>query len=400
MKPVIFYIDDEPHNLTVFEASLPDTWEIKTFDTPYAALAALKDAKPWILVSDQRMPGMNGVTFLQQAKEIVPEAVRIIVTGYSDENLVVESVRKAQIYDYIRKPWDVDELEQALTRAIDYYKANQEAKRLNEELKVREGELRQQTVNLLKLTSELETARKSETLMRLELECWVPPFVLWALRDTDIKFPIQKDLVGIAFDVVNSSKIHELKVGKKSARSAVIHSFSEAIIRNGGWRESHQGDSAYGHFGLLDDKSNPCDSALAVAIEFREAIVKLQTSNGTILECGVSLHVAKGTTVDVHTVELETPRGRVTQKSFDTTSAEVDMLHRMEKLVHTISGTNIVMSKAFVDQLQSPPAGLINLGTHLFKGQKAPIELFLLKSDQAKDEEIQKIIAAQGSKAA
>ena len=53
MKPVIFYIDDEPHNLTVFENSLPEEWEIVTFQNPLVALEALEKQAPWVIVTDQ-----------------------------------------------------------------------------------------------------------------------------------------------------------------------------------------------------------------------------------------------------------------------------------------------------------------------------------------------------------
>jgi DNA-binding NtrC family response regulator len=130
MKPVIFYIDDEPHNLTVFEASMPDEWEICVFDNPMAAIDQLDIKKPWVVVSDQRMPSMTGVQFLEIVKKILPDSLRIIVTGYSDEELVVESVRKAQVFDYLKKPWDLNELISGLKRAIEYYVNASEAKKL------------------------------------------------------------------------------------------------------------------------------------------------------------------------------------------------------------------------------------------------------------------------------
>src|SRR4051794_17150816 len=103
-KPIVFYVDDEPNNLTVFEAIFPSEWEIRTFENPFEALKALETCVPWVIVSDQRMKQTNGVEFLHLAQRLQPDSIRILTTGYSDEQLVVESVKKAQIYDYIRKP--------------------------------------------------------------------------------------------------------------------------------------------------------------------------------------------------------------------------------------------------------------------------------------------------------
>ena len=108
-RPIIYYIDDEPFNLTVFETMVPEEWNTKTFANPLKALEELMEDKPWVVLSDQKMPGTSGVKFLEMVKNLTPNAIRIIVTGFSDENLVVDSVRKACIYDYIKKPWNEDD---------------------------------------------------------------------------------------------------------------------------------------------------------------------------------------------------------------------------------------------------------------------------------------------------
>jgi FixJ family two-component response regulator len=393
MKPVIFYVDDEPHNLVVFEAACPEDWVVHTYDNPLNALEEIDAKRPWVIVSDQRMPGMNGVQFLEITRKIIPEAIRIIVTGYSDEDLVVESVRRASIFDYIKKPWEVDDLLGSLERGVTLYRANEEAKRLETELKRREQELRDTNVSLTSALKDLELARHKETELRAELECWVPPFVLWAIREAPLKSEIRTDVVGIAFDIIGSSRLHGVSLNGRSVRSQVIQIFSEAVLRHGGWRESHSGDSAYGHFGLLGEKEKAAESALAAAREFRVALRSLGVLAGQGIECGIALHVASECPVQIHTVHLNTPRGPVTQKSFDTSSADVDVLHRMEKLVHKLPGSNIVMSKAFCDTHKLPMTGLLELGSHLFAGQHEAIELFLIPSDLVSQEDLDRVRA-------
>ncbi|MEQ1876715.1 MAG: response regulator [Bdellovibrionia bacterium] len=391
MKPVVFYVDDEPHNLTVFEAGMPDSWDVHTFDSPMKALEVMGNVYPAVIVSDQRMPGLNGVQFLELARKICPDSIRIIVTGYSDEDLIVESVRKAQIFDYLKKPWDLEALVGAVGRGVDLYAANSNAKKLQVELKAREVELVQQTNHLLKTSAELESARKREVEMRSELECWVPPFVLWALRDKSITFPIRKDIVGIAFDIVESSNIHDVLVRGRPVRSVIIQAFSECIIRHGGWRESHSGDSAYGHFGLFEESANPCDAAYSAAREFRVALRSISETNNFTVECGIALHIARDSSVDIHTVQLNTPRGIVTQKSFDTTSLEIDLLHRMEKHIHSLPGSNIVMSGEFLKELKYPPTRVVDLGFQKLKGQKRSAQLFIVPSDKVNDSDLERL---------
>ncbi len=378
LKPVIVYVDDEPHNLTVFEASLPSDWEIKTFSNPLHALEALEKLAPWVLISDQRMPGITGVKFLELAKKIHPHAVRIIVTGYSDEDLVVDSVRKAQIFDYIRKPWEPDELEASLRRSVEYYRANEEARVLHQQLVEREALLERQNKELVAVTTELKASSGRETDLRKELECWVPPFLLNGLKNNTMKFPMKRDLVGIAFDIVGSANLHGVTVKGRSIRSLVIHAFSEAVLRHGGWRESMSGDSAYAHFGLGDVVENPAEAALSAAREFRESLRSLSEIHGKEVHCGIALHVAREALVDIHHVQLTSVDGTIVQKSFDTTSMDVDLLHRMEKIVHELPGSNIIISEDFVQALKKSPMGAIALGTHVLKGQSKPATLHLI----------------------
>jgi len=136
VKPVVVFIDDEPMNLVVFEAAMPDVWDVHVYEKPEQALSDIKSQKvqPWCVISDQRMPVMRGVNVLEKIKALCPLSVRIIVTGYSEEDLVIESVRRAQIFDYIKKPWDPEDLVASVERAIRFYESEMQRKSLLEEL--------------------------------------------------------------------------------------------------------------------------------------------------------------------------------------------------------------------------------------------------------------------------
>lgn len=392
MKPILFYVDDEPHNLVVFEAACPEDWEVHTFDSGIAALEKIDSVRPHVILSDQRMPGMTGVQFLELAKKLLPHAIRIIVTGYSDEDLVVESVRKAGIFDYFKKPWDVDDLISSLSRATEFYRAEEESRRLQKELEIRERELRESNENLSRALKDLELAQGKERELRSELECWVPPFVLWSIQQAPMAQSMKKNLFAIAFDIIESNRLHDVSYKGRPMRGRIIQIFTEAVLRHGGWRESHSGDSAYGHFGLMQEGENAAEAALAAAREFRVGLKSLSDISGIEIECGISLHVAPECPVFLHTVQLQTPRGTVTQKSFDTSSADVDLLHRMEKLMHELPGSNIVMSGTFVEKLKNTRSEFIQLGAHLFHGQKEPVELYLIPSASTQGSDIKRIV--------
>ncbi len=134
MDPIIIYIDDEDINLTVFKASLPEKWIVHTFNDPCEAEKVMASLSPWVIVSDQCMPGMSGIDVLQASRVLTPDARRILVTAYSDEDTVIETIRRAKVFDYLQKPWDTNELVRMLEHAVESYRIEMENKRLKGEV--------------------------------------------------------------------------------------------------------------------------------------------------------------------------------------------------------------------------------------------------------------------------
>lgn len=392
MKPILVYVDDEPHNLTVFEAAMPSEWDIHVFDSPLKALEKINELAPWVVLTDQRMPGMNGVSFLELVHKISPHSVRAIVTGFSEEDLVVESVRKARIFDYIRKPWDVDDLAHRTTIMVDTF-------RLEKELRDKNLQLINRNQELENLNKELLEAKERETKLCRELEAWAPPFTLATIQDKGPHtFPKKLDLAVMAYDIVQSSKLHGLSVSGHPVRSLILRGFTQCVIKHGGWRESSSGDSAYAHFGMLKNLDRPADAALAAATEFRVFLRNLSQTSGIEFECGIGIHLAPDCLVDIHEIKVHAFDQEVIHKSFVSASIDIDLVHRMEKLMHQLPGSNITMSKAFVEKLSQEPFGLVNIGERLFKGQINPVELLVKLSDRVKMEELNELLNPMGTK--
>lgn len=386
MKPILVYVDDEAFNLTVFEAAMPSDWQVLTFDSPLKALEQISKISPWVVLSDQKMPGMTGVSFLELVRKISPHSVRAIVTGFSEEDLVIDSVRKAHIFDYIRKPWDVDDLIHRLSIMIETFNLERELFEKNAQLTERNKELE-------KLNKEVSDTRDREILLRRELEAWAPPFTLSTLsHQTQFKFPKKVDLAILTYDIIQSSKLHGIEAHGKPLRGAILQGFTQCIIRHGGWRESSSGDSAYAHFGMVKNLDKPADSAYAAASEFRLFLRNLSQNIGIPFECGIGIHLAPECIVDLHEIKVQAFGQDIVHKSFESASMDIDLLHRMEKLMHDLPGTNIVMSKTFLKHMtQSPYFSITEIGSYLFKGQKDPVELLVKMSDQVKPDDIEKI---------
>lgn len=392
MKPVIVYVDDEPHNLTVFEASLPEEWDVHVFDSAVSALKDLKQLKPWVILSDQRMPIMSGLEFLELAVQLVPEAVRMVVTGQTTEQTTIQLIRRARIFDYVTKPWDTDDLCARLESGIALYRAELERKTAVQELERKIAELEKSNREFDAMQRELGTSHQRERDLICELEKWVPPQLVHAVREQKLVFPCRKPIVGIAFDIINSSALHNEELFDRPLRAQILRLFTEAVIRHGGIRESHAGDSAFAHFGAFAHHQDPFMGAISAAREFRVALRSLSGFSGKTLECGIALHYIPDTIFQIHEIKVVTSNGEMIQKSFDSQSSGIDLLHRMEKLTHELPGSNIIMSEAFVKGLSSVSANTVELGDVLFKGQDKPVRLLLVPSDSLTPERLQKFL--------
>jgi two-component system sensor histidine kinase/response regulator len=142
MQHKVLCIDDESHNLEALERLLRKTFQVVTASSGPEGLEKLKDHRFSLIISDQKMPDMTGVEFFTQAKEQQPEAVRILLTGYTDLESVISAINQGQIYRYITKPWEPEEFLAITKQAIEVFemkgtiaRQNRELQEANEQLK-------------------------------------------------------------------------------------------------------------------------------------------------------------------------------------------------------------------------------------------------------------------------
>ncbi len=117
----ILYIDDEPHNLLAFKSTFRRSFEIDTASSAEEGISLFEEREFALVISDQRMPGMTGAEVLEIIQQRAPESIRMIMTGYSDLDAIIDAVNKGKIYYYINKPWDPDALKIILKNALTEY---------------------------------------------------------------------------------------------------------------------------------------------------------------------------------------------------------------------------------------------------------------------------------------
>ena len=133
-KISILYIDDETNNLVSFKATFRRDFKIFTAESAKEGQETLKNNNIQVIISDQRMPEMTGVEFFESIIESHPEQIRILLTGYSDIQAVIDAINKGQVYRYINKPWNEHELKMTIENAFEVYRLRKENKQLTKEL--------------------------------------------------------------------------------------------------------------------------------------------------------------------------------------------------------------------------------------------------------------------------
>src|ERR1700751_1335297 len=110
-KCTILYIDDEERSLKYFTRAFSDKFHVLSAANASDGYRLLDEYRDQIalLMIDQRLPGEKGVEFLQRARRVRPDAIRILTTAYSDFDALIDAVNSAGIFRYVAKPWDIPE---------------------------------------------------------------------------------------------------------------------------------------------------------------------------------------------------------------------------------------------------------------------------------------------------
>jgi phosphoserine phosphatase RsbU/P len=134
-KYSILYIDDEEHNLISFKSTFRREYNIHVATSGKAGLEIMEQDEIQLVITDQRMPEMTGVEFLEKVKLLYPDCIRMIMTGYSDMDAIIQAINKGNIYRYISKPWNRAELKITIDSAFEVYNLKTQNKNLIEDLK-------------------------------------------------------------------------------------------------------------------------------------------------------------------------------------------------------------------------------------------------------------------------
>ena len=161
----ILLIDDEEAVLEIMIMALADEgYDLRTAGSAEEALAILKESPDVsLIISDQLMPGMTGVQFFTQARHICPDALRVLLTGYTDTDAIIDAINSGGIHRYLTKPWRREELLHTIREMLGKADLVMENRRLDELVK-------KQNAELMELNKSLEELQVSYEKTRMILE--------------------------------------------------------------------------------------------------------------------------------------------------------------------------------------------------------------------------------------
>lgn len=130
----VLYVDDEQTNLFSFKASFRRDFNVFTAISGDDGLKILNENDIHVVISDQRMPNMTGIEFFQRMLTEHPKPIRILLTGYADINAVIDAINKGEVYRYVTKPWNTDELKNIIESAHELFSLRRENEKLTKKL--------------------------------------------------------------------------------------------------------------------------------------------------------------------------------------------------------------------------------------------------------------------------
>jgi PAS domain S-box-containing protein len=159
LERTVLYVDDEPENLDGFKFSFRKDFNLYLASNTTEAFEILQSVDIKVVISDQRMPDMQGTDFLAKVAELYPDTIRLILTAFTDAESIMEAINKSNVYRFLTKPWNRNDLRLTLQSAIETYELKTENQLLIDNLRIINDDLSH--TNLL-LKNEIEIRKKTE----------------------------------------------------------------------------------------------------------------------------------------------------------------------------------------------------------------------------------------------
>lgn len=293
----VLYVDDEENNLNSFRAALRRNYNIFTAKSGEEGIEILAKNDIHVVVTDQRMPNMTGVQFLQHIPSDL-DNIRIILTGFTDMESIIEAINTGQVYHYITKPWDKDELKMTIDNALETVMLRRNNKKLISELQVHnevlEKKVKQRTEEIEKQKTIVEIAKAQSDSLLLNI---LPAEIAEELKKFGKSYARKHDQVSVLFaDIKGFTSIAESLTPVKlvTQLDEVFGAFDNIIAKYGMEKIKTIGDAYMCACGLpLADHENAV-KAVKAALDMQHFIkgfgLANKIQNLPVFEVRIGIH--------------------------------------------------------------------------------------------------------------
>lgn len=322
----ILYVDDEMHNLISFRATFRRDYKVLIAQSGQEGLEIMNTQRVHLIISDQRMPEMTGVQFLEKTLPVFPDVIRMILTGFSDVDAIIEAINTGKVFRYITKPWDETELRVTIENARTLYTLQEKNKQLiyNLKQKVEEQE------RTLKLFSKYVPEPVVERALQQSEE---------SIFDGEIK-----EIAVLFCDIRDFTPLCEgippkLVVALLNDYYAIM---TDVIKKHNGYAHQFIGDEIFATFGTPIAHPNNEENAVFCAIAM---IRKLEDLN-KLYEEKLDQRITIG--IGIHAGEVVAGNlGSEAKISYSVTGDTVNTGKRIETATHDFPNTILVSDSVF-----------------------------------------------------
>ncbi len=252
----ILYVDDEKQNLVSFKATFRKDYIMHTAESGLEGIDIMRNHEVHLIITDQRMPGMTGVQFLEAILPEFPDTIRMILTGFSDVEAIIEAINSGRVFRYITKPWNENEFRMTIENGRQLYELQQNNRILLHDLKYK--------------------VEEQEKTLKMFMKYVPEPVVEKALKSTgDSIFEGDQRNIALLFcDIRDFTPMSE-DLSPKEVVSFLNDYYSimtTVVNRHNGMVNQYVGDEVFATFGAIVNYPNNEENAVFCAIEMMEKL--------------------------------------------------------------------------------------------------------------------------------
>jgi class 3 adenylate cyclase len=323
----VLYVDDEENNLISFRAAFRRDYQVFTALSAEEGMNILHQEQVPIIITDQRMPGITGVQFLEKVIPEFPDTVRMILTGYSDIEAIIQAINTGRVFRYITKPWDETELKMTIDNAINLYRLQQNNKQLIQELNQKVADL-QCTLDMF--------------------QRYVPAEVIERMMSSGGGSKLfegeQREVTVLFCDIRGFTKISSrLSPGEVvQVLNLFYRLMSSSITKYSGSVNQYVGDEIFAVFGAPTPNPDHFNCAVYCAIDMLQQLVKLNemiaSTTGDPIRIGIGINTGEVVAGNLGTDE---------KIAYSITGDTVNMAKRIEQLTQDKPNTILISDSTF-----------------------------------------------------